>query len=72
MDEYYRAETWERGFPVAPNFIDAGGFKVLAMLLSDDYLTVKTLLIPIPFLKIKKKCRKISVYRVCQQDDVRL
>ena len=57
-DKYYRAETWERDFPIAPNFIDAGGFKVLTMLLSDDYLTVKTLSIPIPLLKIKKKWQK--------------
>lgn len=45
--------------------------QVVSKLLSDDYLTVKTLSIPVPFLKIKKKCRKISVDRVCQQDDVR-
>lgn len=46
---------------------------MLAMLLSDDYVIVKTLSIPIPipFLKIKKKYRKISVDRVRQQDDVR-
>ena len=44
---------------------------MLAMLLSDDYVIVKTLSIPISVLKIKKKCRKISVDRVRQQDDVR-
>ena len=43
---------------------------MLAMLLSDDYVIVKTLSIPIPFLKIKEKYRKISVDRVRQQDDV--